>query len=209
MEKSPSNVITTTTTTTTTYEETYFQKFLYNTKIKCLNMSYLDLIIFPINEYKTNKKIRPIIKEVRVLLATHNFLSSIKEICFFRNLTKLNLNNNNLTNIRGIGRLVCLKELYLENNQLHVIREKEIQKLLHLEILDVTNNKYLKCLPNTLPTLPKLTKLYITFNQNMWYKPTMRLLHKCKSLKFVHCNEYLFKNKPISFLKFNSNYILT
>lgn len=58
----------------------------------------------------------------------------------FRNLEVLWLNNNNLTEIRGLDKNFRIKELYVHNNRLKTLKGS-ISKMGHLQILSAYNNQ--------------------------------------------------------------------
>jgi hypothetical protein len=93
------------------------------------------------------------------------------------NLTQLNLNNNQLTDLpKEIGNLTKLTHLNLNNNQLTDL-PKEIGNLTNLMYLKIENNQLTE-LPEEICNLMHLTWLYLdpdlvlSAKQKQWYKLT-------------------------------------
>lgn len=94
---------------------------------------------------------------------TKNFINVSQDFSAFKNLTKLQLIENNLDEIpSGIFALTNLAEFDIGRNQIRAI-PPAIQKLTNLRVLAVHNNS-LSTLPNELRSLSKLTTLMIAFN---------------------------------------------
>lgn len=65
-------------------------------------------------------------------------LNDVNCLSVCRSLVILNLNNNNITNIRGFGTLIQLQILSLSNNQINSL--DGLQTCENLQILNVSGN---------------------------------------------------------------------
>lgn len=122
------------------------------------------------------------VSTAREVYATSLRLSRIPpEISYFRNVTTLDLDNNNLTSFPlEILSLRNLVRLVLRNNQLSQL-PAQISQMTNLEALFLDNNKLLAKLPKELYQLPKLRTLSIidtriSFEHLQQYLPALRTL---------------------------------
>lgn len=108
----------------------------------------------------------PIIEELTVYNNLKDFdLADHSESLYnLPNLTKLDLNNNTLTELpTKILRLTALTELSVSHNQLELI-SKKISSLTNLTILNLSNNQ-IKKLPQEITDLTNLTELDVSHNK--------------------------------------------
>jgi Leucine-rich repeat (LRR) protein len=90
-----------------------------------------------------------------------NQLTEIKGLEKFANLQQLYLSNNQLTEIKGLEMLANLQQLYLSNNQLTEING--LEKLVNLKKLDLSSNQLTET--KGLEKLVNLQGLYLSNNQ--------------------------------------------
>jgi protein phosphatase 1 regulatory subunit 7 len=81
-----------------------------------------------------------------------------------RSLVRLDLGANGLTDVRGLGALAALEELWLGKNKLAALDAAELAPLRALRILDVQSNRLTELGAGALPPLPALAELYVAHN---------------------------------------------
>jgi Leucine-rich repeat (LRR) protein len=119
---------------------------------------------------------------------SYNHLQSLPDtVLTLVNLTHLDLNQNRITEMVGIGNLVVLVELLLDNNVITEVPE-EIGTCTKLRQLSLKNNKLTKDkLPSCLFTNTALLNLQLTSNVGLTKADCMQLegvdvfLERCKS----------------------------
>ncbi|KAL9237507.1 hypothetical protein vseg_012045 [Gypsophila vaccaria] len=105
---------------------------------------------------------------LRTMSLSHNVLSgSIHSLWTLRNLKMLDLSDNRFSGrIRGI---VSLPEIVSLNLSVNWFTEIQVPRFAgessHLETLDVQENRLQGHLPANLPTMPRLTAIYLSHNQ--------------------------------------------
>mmetsp|Transcript_12367 Transcript_12367/g.15381 ORF Transcript_12367/g.15381 Transcript_12367/m.15381 type:complete len:295 (-) Transcript_12367:24-908(-) len=96
---------------------------------------------------------------------THNQITKIEPDAFrgLRQLSVLVLSHNSISDMKPFLSMVNLKALYLSNNQISHIPD-EINQLTQLRVLHLNNN-HIKAIPSTISRLTALTSLHIAGNK--------------------------------------------
>ncbi|MES2345673.1 MAG: leucine-rich repeat domain-containing protein [Chlamydiota bacterium] len=85
-----------------------------------------------------------------------------KVIFLFKNLTTLNLSNNDIRQIpKELGNLTQLENLDLSHNSIHEL-PSELGNLIHLKSLDLRNNRDLENVPETFENLNNLENFQVS-----------------------------------------------
>ncbi|PZG41048.1 hypothetical protein C1908_09640 [Listeria ivanovii] len=67
-------------------------------------------------------------------------IRSIEGMQYLFNLKKLNLSDNQIRDIRPLGNLTCLTELYLDSNELEDASAVTLTGIKNLEVLSIRDN---------------------------------------------------------------------
>lgn len=133
-----------------------------------------------------------------LILIKCNLYDIPKEIYTIKNLTLLNLNLNNIHDLKNISYLSNLKQLYLNNNKINNITE--LYDLKNLEVLSLSNNN-IKEITNDVKNFVNLQLLYIDFND---IEKLPFDLIECKNLIYVsffpQSKKILIPNNVMRFL---------
>ncbi|CAL6090572.1 Conserved_hypothetical protein [Hexamita inflata] len=118
-------------------------------------------------------------------------LNNMLFVADFKNLRKLVLFNNNITDARAVSKLIHLEHLNLSNNS--IISFKPLESLKNISELHVNSNK-IKCIM-FLSVFQKLHTLYIVDNQITDINQFAVLMNS-RALKYVHVDDNPVLNNP-------------
>lgn len=161
------------------------------------NLKHLSLVHNPKLDFKSTFEVLNNIP-IEFLNLKGNQIKLLPEnIVFLKSLKALKLSYNHLENERNfivLGKLKNLKELWLDNNNLHKL-PKEIEELSQIKRFYIDHN-HLEELPKEMSSMKKLIVLHASYN-NLKIFPEVFL--KTPSLILVHLNNNQITKVPRSF----------
>lgn len=132
------------------------------------------------------------LNNLAVLLMQHNQLQGTVTLSFVPQLQKLDISNNQISSLEGVGNLTHLMQLNLSHNKLTQL-SPDIGYAGKLTQLDLGNNS-LTSIPETIGNLKGLNQLYLRYNK----LTTIPSLISCVSLKELYLGNNLLKSIPQS-----------
>ncbi|GAB6024276.1 TOLL-like receptor [Chamberlinius hualienensis] len=161
-------------------------------------ISKLELYNNPLQILKNNSFCH--LKNLTVLDLFNCSLNSIEADAFkFNNkLEKLDLNNNQLTEIPHLGHLSSLKTLYINKNLITSIKNEDFVNCDKLQILDLKNNRISNIEDKSFDRLTKLNYLDLSNNHLTKISPTFRQLN---TFRINISNNFLIEFNILNFSK--------
>ena len=157
-------------------------------KIELNNLGIQKLTEQDSFDYCSINNINP--ENITKLYLNNNNLTDISGIKLFKNLINLYIDSSRLENISVLKYLINLKELYLSNNN---IKDISILKYLsELEILNISSNEI-----RNISAVKNLINLkHLNIQSLLLESNQIKYLKRLKNLKFLYCKN-AFKNMDI------------
>nr|XP_057940944.1 leucine-rich repeat neuronal protein 1 isoform X2 [Doryrhamphus excisus] len=135
------------------------------------------------NELHLNNIPENISSDTQVLLLQSNNISSItRQLEHLTKLTELDLSQNHLTQVRGVG-VWSLVTLYLEENRIQELDDQSLKNLSRLEELYLNHNRISSIAPGAFMGVANLLRLHLNSNRlvaidSRWFQslPSLEIL---------------------------------